>query len=160
LEGSLFKASLGKYFTTPHLSGKKLGVVAYTCHPSNIEKHKTGKLLSECLGKKRDAISKVTRVKRASGMAEAIEYLSIKDELPNSNLSTAKKKKKVQCCTGGGKKPGFSKGWNPLFSVKLLLKLITHYCQGYVFPQIKNGATIIFWLNTSNRGSVILTKLS
>jgi hypothetical protein len=27
-------------------------------------------------------------------MAEAIEYLSIKDELPNSNLSTAKKKKK------------------------------------------------------------------
>jgi hypothetical protein len=30
----------------PHFNGKKLGMVAHTCHPSNYEKHKIGVLWS------------------------------------------------------------------------------------------------------------------
>jgi hypothetical protein len=42
LEGSWFQANLGKKFVRPHLSGKKLGMVVNSCHPSDREKCKIG----------------------------------------------------------------------------------------------------------------------
>jgi hypothetical protein len=43
------------------------------------------------LGKKGDPVSKITRVKRAGGMAKVVEYLSSKCEVLSSNPSTTKK---------------------------------------------------------------------
>jgi hypothetical protein len=45
-------------------------------------------------GKKWDAISKITRAKKARGVAQMIECLPSKCEEPSSNLSTGKKQRK------------------------------------------------------------------
>jgi hypothetical protein len=48
------------------------------------------------LGKKRDFISKVTRIKKAGGVAQAEECLPSKHKVLSSNPSTAKPKAKHQ----------------------------------------------------------------
>jgi hypothetical protein len=45
------------------------------------------------MGKKPDPISKITRAKRAEGVAQATEYLFSKHKALSSNPSTTKKKK-------------------------------------------------------------------
>jgi hypothetical protein len=72
-----------------HLSGKNLGVVAPACHPSYSRKHKTGDLWSRLASAKSKTLSpKITRAKRAGGMAQAVEHLSSKCQALSSNTST------------------------------------------------------------------------
>jgi dihydroxyacid dehydratase/phosphogluconate dehydratase len=47
------------------------------------------------LGKKLDPMSKITRVKRAGGVTQVIEYLPSKNKILSSNPSTTQKKKKL-----------------------------------------------------------------
>jgi uncharacterized protein YoxC len=49
------------------------------------------------LGKKQDPISKITRVKRVGGMAQAVQHLSSKFKVLSSNFSNTKKKKNQMC---------------------------------------------------------------
>jgi hypothetical protein len=56
--------------------------VASTYHPSHSRKYKTGQL-------GQDPISKITRAKKAGGMAQAGECLPSKCESPSSNTSTS-----------------------------------------------------------------------
>jgi uncharacterized protein (DUF4213/DUF364 family) len=51
------------------------------------------------LGKKQDPISKITRVKRVGGMAQAVQHLSSKFKVLSSNFSNTKKKKKSDVLT-------------------------------------------------------------
>jgi hypothetical protein len=48
------------------------------------------------LSKKPDPISKITREKRAEGMAQVVEYLPSKHQAPSSNSSPTKKERKKQ----------------------------------------------------------------
>jgi hypothetical protein len=53
-------------------------MVGCTCHPSDgiKQKKKNGRITVQAtLGKKRDLSLKITRAKRAGGMAEAVEHL-------------------------------------------------------------------------------------
>jgi hypothetical protein len=60
-------------FVRHNLSEKNLGVVVHACHPSDGGKHKIGELLSSALWVKSETISKITRSKRAGGLAQAIK---------------------------------------------------------------------------------------
>jgi hypothetical protein len=73
LGGSQFEASLGKNLLRPHLNGKKLEVVARACHHIYGRKYKIRITVQSGLGKKQDPISKITRAKRAGGMAQEVE---------------------------------------------------------------------------------------
>jgi hypothetical protein len=48
-------------------------------------------MVQDALNQKGDPISKITRVKRAGGLAQVIEYLPIKCEALNSTPSTTSK---------------------------------------------------------------------
>jgi hypothetical protein len=75
---------------------RKLGLVMHTVHPNYNEKPKIGGLWSRTAWAiKQDPISKITRVKRAGGIAEAVESLPSKWESLSSNSRTAKKQKLV-----------------------------------------------------------------
>jgi hypothetical protein len=50
-------------------------------------------MVQASLGKKQDPISKITRAKRAGGMAQGVEHTSQKHEALSFKPSTAKKKK-------------------------------------------------------------------
>jgi hypothetical protein len=63
-----FEVSLGKSYVRTHLNRKKLGVVAYTCHPSQGKKLKIGGLwFGDSLTK--NPISKITKAKRGRDVA-------------------------------------------------------------------------------------------
>jgi hypothetical protein len=51
-------------------------------------------MVQTSLGKKRDPISKITRAKRAGGVAQVVEPLPSKCKALSSNPKTKKKKKK------------------------------------------------------------------
>jgi hypothetical protein len=73
-------------FVRPHLNRKKLGVVVHICHPSNCRKPKTRPVW----GKKEDPISKITRAKRAGGVAQEVQQLLASAEALSSNPGTTK----------------------------------------------------------------------
>jgi hypothetical protein len=52
-------------------------------------------MIQNSLDKKQDPISKISREKRAAGMAQATEGLPSKCKALSSNLSTRKKKKQI-----------------------------------------------------------------
>jgi hypothetical protein len=62
----------------PHLNGKKLDVVVHACHLSKGGKHKTGRSWSRSAWSKSETPSKITRAKRAGGMAQAVKHLPSK----------------------------------------------------------------------------------
>jgi hypothetical protein len=71
--------------------------VAHACNPSYLG----GGDLEDCSSRpaqgisSRDLISKITRVKRTGGVAQAVEHLFCKCKAQSSNPSSAKKKKKI-----------------------------------------------------------------
>jgi hypothetical protein len=68
----------------PHLNGKKLGVLASTCHLSHLKiKLKNSRTVVQTgLGKKQDRISKITRVKRTRGRkGSVVECLALKHKV-------------------------------------------------------------------------------
>jgi hypothetical protein len=73
-----------------HLNGKKLGVVAHTCHH-----HGKVKVVGSWsrLAKSKNPISKINRTKRSGDLAQVVGYLTSKCETLSSNPSTPKHKK-------------------------------------------------------------------
>jgi hypothetical protein len=81
LEGSRFQASLGKKkFIRPPYQQKKAGHVACTCHSSYSGRHIKEDHGPGWPGKKQDSISKLSRTKRAGGVAQAVQHLPSKQE--------------------------------------------------------------------------------
>jgi hypothetical protein len=82
-------------FTRPYLNGKKLGMEACACNPSNSGKYEIGELCSWLAWAKRDLISKI-RTKSVGGIAQVVKHLSSKSEAPSSNPSTPLPTKRTQ----------------------------------------------------------------
>jgi hypothetical protein len=84
IERNMVQDQPGKKFMRPPFQWKKnLGVVTYTCHPTEGRKCRSGKA---SVGKKRDPISKITGAKWTGGMTQC--------KALSSYPSIAKKKKK------------------------------------------------------------------
>jgi hypothetical protein len=83
--------SQAKKFARPHLNGKKLGMVACTCHPTTGESIRQedcglGQPGQKKKKKKKSNTSKITRAKRAGGTTEVVEWhLPSKCEALSSN---------------------------------------------------------------------------
>jgi hypothetical protein len=69
--------------------------VVHACNSSYLGNREIGRIMVQTsLGKKRDPISKITRAKRAGGVAQVVEPLPSKCKALSSNPKTKKKKKK------------------------------------------------------------------
>jgi hypothetical protein len=74
---------------------KKVGVVVHTCHPSNDRKCKIGgSELRLAWAKKQNPICKISRAKRAGGMAQAVEHLPSRVQIPGTSRKRGNKKEK------------------------------------------------------------------
>jgi hypothetical protein len=69
---------------------KKLSMVVYACHPSYGEKHIGGMQCRPVWAKGPRLFFRITRVKRARGMAQVVEHLPSIHEVMSSNPSTTK----------------------------------------------------------------------
>jgi hypothetical protein len=66
-------------FARKHVNGKNLGVVVCACHPRVGQEALNRTITVQAsLDKKQYSISKITRAKRAGGMAQVVDYLPSK----------------------------------------------------------------------------------
>jgi hypothetical protein len=70
--------------------------------PETVESIKQEDCSPDLPGQKQDPISKITRVKRAGGVVQVVEYLPSKHKALNSYPSNTKKKKKFLCTMNHG----------------------------------------------------------
>jgi hypothetical protein len=90
LGGSLFQASLGQKVCEIPISIEKSWVWWFApVIPATAENHKIGLQLRLAWTEKQDPILKITRAKRAGGVAQVVEYLPTKCESLISKPSTA-----------------------------------------------------------------------
>jgi hypothetical protein len=72
--GLRFQATVGKICCETPSNGKKLGMVACTCHPSDSGKSKIREF-GPVWAKKQELITKITQAKRTRGLEQVVEHL-------------------------------------------------------------------------------------